>query len=88
MNTSQENCIKIGWEKKTFQILEIDFFSASFGQFYIWNSKRKRKSALILLKVLNTIHLKKNIEIGWKIKILYTFQLCKILELGPLSEIK
>ena len=44
-------------------------FSTSFGQVYLKNRTRRRKS-------VNKI--KNHIKIGWKIKILFTFQICEI----------
>jgi hypothetical protein len=80
-----KSCIKIGWKTKDFKFWN-RHISASFGQYYLGNSRIDEICQHTI--ALKSIHLTKtkkyiHIEIGWKIQILYSFQICEILEFGP-----
>jgi hypothetical protein len=75
-----KNCINSGWKIKFLKFGNWHF-SASFSQVYLGNDKR-------LHTTISSQHNPLTIKIGWKIQILYTFQICEISEFGPLFEIK
>ena len=86
MSTSQ----KLQMKNKTFQILEIDTFRP-VSVMVISETVNNRRNLSTFYRnfqhnPLNNNKKPTNITIGWKINILYIFQICEIWNFGPLVD--